>query len=156
MVIRSTNLPKQVPRRALPSSCVAGCRADVWVIPSSFMATSGCVIPADQTGTLCMFYNDDSFVSASLFANSFLTILENFMFHHPTQRFAHCRNSHLVQEHNLSPSSWCVFKTFTARAYFWLYTLAKSRNIFFKIVASHGTSAKTCCTRARKCQECLV
>lgn len=54
------------------------------------------------------------------------------MFHHPTQRFAHYINSHLIQEHNLSPSSWCAFNTFIAKAYLYLYALAKSRNIFFK------------------------
>lgn len=84
MVITSTNLLKQVTRRSLPSSCVASCSADVWVIPSHLMVTSGSVIPADQTGSLHTFYNVDSFVSASLCVNSFLTFPENFMFHHPT------------------------------------------------------------------------
>jgi len=128
-VITSTKVLKQVTRRALPSSHVASCSTDVGVIPSHSVVTSGSVTPADQTGSLSTFYNSDSFLSASLFVNSVLTFLENFMFHHLTQRSAHCINSHLVQEHNLIPCRWCVFNTFTASACFCLYALAKPRNI---------------------------
>lgn len=128
MVITSTNLLKQVARRALPSSCVASCSADVWVIPSHLMVASASVLPADQTVSLHTFYCTDSFVSASLFANSFLTFVENSCFTMicPLYKFPSHSRTQLV------PSQECVFNTFTARAYFCLCALAKHRNIYLK------------------------
>lgn len=53
-------------------------------------------IPAGQNGSLQMFYNIDSLVSASPTALQFLIFPENVTFHHSIQRSVHCTNSQLV------------------------------------------------------------
>lgn len=45
--ITSTDLLKQLTRLALPSSSIASCSADVWVIPVHLTVTSTSGLPAD-------------------------------------------------------------------------------------------------------------
>lgn len=115
-VIPCTNLLRWITRRILPSTCVENFSAGAWIIPHHLM---GYLLLRPG---LCI-----------CFTTLILLYLRhqlhnNFLFFQRMSRFTTIsRDFPIVQI-----PSWCVFNSFTARAYFCFYALAKARNNFFK------------------------